>query len=63
MLINLGDQAVEKPLQIQGFKPSGAAETWLFDPTHKAEKQAALSLGDKVLLPPQSMTLLAIPGQ
>lgn len=62
MLVNLEDTPVEKPLRIEGFKAASQVEVWLFDATHKAEKQPSQVLGEKVTLPAQSMTLLVIPN-
>lgn len=63
MLINLGAEAVTKPLRIEGFTPSGSAGVWLLDETHNAENTGMLELsGDPdVTLPPYSATLLVIP--
>ncbi|MDT8304955.1 MAG: hypothetical protein RRC07_03380 [Anaerolineae bacterium] len=64
MLVNLADEAQTLPLQLDHFAPSGDAAIWLFDAAHNATSLAAepLAGGTTLTLPPQSMTLYAIPG-
>jgi hypothetical protein len=59
MAVNLQDEAVTIPLQLNGFTPAGAAQVWRFDAGHQAEQVADQPLADgtEITLPPQSMTL------
>ncbi|MDW8102045.1 MAG: hypothetical protein RMK30_04115 [Anaerolineae bacterium] len=65
MLVNLGDNEVLKPLTLEGFRPSGLAEHWLFDSRYKAEKvgEIALKNGFELNLPARSVSLFLIPGR
>lgn len=62
MMINLGDEAVTKPLNLAGFSPVGTAEVWRFDAEHQAEMigRQPVANGAKLTLPPQSMTLYVL---
>ncbi len=62
MFVNMKDTAVEKTLTVAGFKMGGAAEAWLFDAGHKAEKLPNPAPGEKISLPAQSMLVLVIPN-
>jgi len=62
MFINMKDTPVEKALKVAGFKMGGAAEAWLFDAGHKAEKLSNPVMGEKINLPAQSMLVLVIPN-
>lgn len=56
MVINLSLEEKIKAVQIAGQSQVNA-ETWLFDPAHKAENQGMLSLSGPITFPPQSVTL------
>ena len=62
MAINLGDEAVTRPLQLAGFTPAGPAQVWRFDAEHQAEQveDQPLADGTELTLPPQSMTLFVV---
>ncbi len=59
MIVNLGPSPATKPLTVVGAG-NVAAQTWLFDATHKAEKMADTNLGSSITVPGQSMTLLVV---
>ncbi|MCS6909847.1 MAG: hypothetical protein NZM11_04660 [Anaerolineales bacterium] len=63
MLVNLGPQAVEKPLMIANFVPAASAETYLLDEVHAAELVAPTPIGVSTIvrLPARSVTLLIVP--
>ncbi len=63
MAINRSDKTTTRPLQLNGFMPSGPAEVWQLDKTHKAEKIEPQKIADgaTVTLPPYSMTLWVVP--
>jgi hypothetical protein len=61
LIVNLASTAQTKPLTILGAGSGGAAETWLFDEGHKAEKVANTQLGGTVTLSAESVTVLVIP--
>jgi len=61
MLVNLGPDSLVKSLKLAGHNPSGPAQVWRLDATHNAEQLADETLGEKIALPGQSMTLLVIP--
>ena len=61
LIVNLASTAQTKPLTILGAGSGGAAETWLFDEGHKAEKVADTQLGGTVTLSAESVTVLVIP--
>jgi hypothetical protein len=65
MLVNLGDQAITRPLVLDHFTPGGPAQVRLFDAQHKATDQPEVMLAGKTDygVPPLSMTLLTIPGK
>lgn len=65
VLVNLAAEAKEKPLQLDNFTPSGQTEIWLFDVDHLAEHTGtqALTNGQKISLPPQSISLYIFPGE
>ena len=56
MVINLSLEERTKAIQIAGQSQVNA-ETWLFDPAHKAEKLGMLALSGPITFPPQSVTL------
>lgn len=64
MVVNLGDIDVVKLLTLEGFKPSGPAELWLFDSHHKAEKVGEVDLksGSRLNILARSVSLFLIPG-
>ena len=59
MAINVNDEAVTRPLRLNGFTPAGDAQAWRFDAEHQAEQleDQPLTDGAEITLPPQSMTL------
>jgi len=59
MVINLSLEEKEKALRI-GDQAGVEAETWLFDPSHKAENLGKLPLSGKISFPGQSITLYII---
>jgi len=61
MVINLSLEERTKAVQIAGQSQVNA-ETWLFDPAHKAENLGMLALSDPITFPPQSVTLYILPG-
>jgi hypothetical protein len=61
LIVNLASAAQTKPLTILGGRSNGAAETWLFDEAHKAEKVVDTQLGGTITLPAESVTVLVIP--
>ncbi len=64
MVINMRTDEVTKPLQIDGFMPSGEAEVWRFDNEHNAEQvDAADVTGGSITVPGQSLTLYVIAGE
>jgi hypothetical protein len=62
MVINRGDQEQWLPVQLHGFTPSGAAEVYRLDESHKAEKieSQPIADGSSITLPPYSMTLYVL---
>ena len=62
MVINLGDEAVTKPLRLAGFAPMGTPEGWRFDAEHQAEQigRQPITNGVSLTLPPQSMSLYVL---
>jgi hypothetical protein len=60
MVINLSLEERTKAVQIAGQSQVNA-ETWLFDPAHKAENLGVLALSDPITFPPQSVTLYILP--
>ena len=56
MVINLSLEERTKAIQIAGQSQVNA-ETWLFDPAHKAEKLGMRALSGPITFPPQSVTL------
>lgn len=60
MIINLSSEEKTKPLQIRNAAPT-SADVWLFDPTHKAENVGTIERFDRIVLPPQSISLYIIP--
>jgi hypothetical protein len=59
MIVNLTLENKTKALRI-GDRDQVQAETWLFDPTHKAENIGTLDLSGQITVPPQSITLYII---
>ncbi|MGB8982460.1 MAG: hypothetical protein WCC12_11335 [Anaerolineales bacterium] len=59
MVINLSLEEKEKALRI-GDQARVEAETWLFDPSHKAENLGKLPLSGEISFPGQSITLYII---
>jgi hypothetical protein len=61
MLINLSLEEEAKAIRIEGQVPAAAeAETWLFDPTHKAENVGMVELSNTISVPAQSIILLVV---
>jgi hypothetical protein len=60
MLVNLSPEEKTKALRI-GDQTQVRAETWLFDPEHKAENLGVLDYSGEIRVPPQSLTLYIIP--
>jgi glycosyl hydrolase family 39 (putative alpha-L-iduronidase) len=60
MLVNLSLQEKAAAIRI-GDQAQVRAETWLFDPEHKAENMGVLEYSGEVTVPPQSLTLYIIP--
>lgn len=60
MVINLALEEKTKVLQI-GSQTEVQAETWLFDPEHKAENIGSTELSGDLVFPPQSITLFIVP--
>ena len=60
MLINLGDDAVTKPLTIRGFDGNTAVQTYRLAPEMMAEEIGKTDFSNDIELPGQSMTLLII---
>ncbi len=59
MVINLSLEQKTKTLQIGG-RTQVQAETWLFDPDHKAENMGIMELAGRVTVPAQSITLYIV---
>jgi len=59
MVINLSLEEKTKSLQI-GDQTQIQAETWLFDPEHKAENLGIMELSGQVMIPAQSITLYIV---
>jgi Glycosyl hydrolases family 39 len=59
MVINLSLEAKTKTIRIGG-QAQIQAETWLFDPDHKAENIGTVELSNGITAPPQSITLYFI---
>ncbi len=59
MVINLSLEEKTKALQISG-QDQIQAETWLFDPDHKAENMGIMELSGQVTVPAQSITLYIV---
>jgi alpha-L-arabinofuranosidase len=60
MVINLSLEEKTKAFRI-GDRTQVQAETWLFDPDHKAENIGSVELSSSITVPPQSTTLYIIP--
>ena len=60
MVINLSLEEKTKALQIRG-QDQIQAETWLFDPDHKAENMGTIQLSSQMTVPAQSITLYLVP--
>ena len=60
MVINLTLEDKTKALQI-GDQTQVEAETWVFDPAHKAENVGTSQVSGQITVPPQSVTLYIIP--
>lgn len=56
MIINFSHEEKTKDLRI-GDQDQMRAETWLFDPIHRAENMGMLELSGQINVPPQSITL------
>ena len=65
MVINRNGTEQSLAVQLNGFKPSGPAEVYRLDESHKAEKIDAQKIEDGTTLtvPPYSMTLYILPAQ
>jgi hypothetical protein len=59
MVINLSLEERTKSVQI-AEQSQVRAETWLFDPAHKAENMGIFALSGPITFPPQSMTLYVL---
>ena len=59
MVINLSLEERTKTVQIVE-RSQVRAETWLFDPAHKAENMGIFALSGPITFPPQSMTLYVL---
>jgi alpha-L-arabinofuranosidase len=59
MVINLSLEEKTKALQI-GDQTQIKAETWLFDPDHKAENMGTIQLSGQITVPSQSITLYIV---
>jgi alpha-L-arabinofuranosidase len=59
IVINLSLEEKTKALQING-RDQIQAETWLFDPDHKAENMGTIELSGQVTVPAQSITLYIV---
>ena len=59
MVINLSLEEKTKAIQI-GDQVQVQAETWLFDPDHKAENIGTVELSNGIAFPPESITLYII---
>jgi hypothetical protein len=59
MVINLSLEERTKTVQIVE-QSQVRAETWLFDPAHKAENMGIFALSGPITFPPQSMTLYVL---
>lgn len=62
MVVNLGDEAVNKSLAVHGLKVTEAAEVWRLDAAHMAENLGAQPFTGQIELPGQSLTLFVFPG-
>jgi len=65
MLVNLSERAVTRPLRLDHFEVSGAAQVKVFDASHNAtdEPTVKLSSASTYTVPAYSMTLLTITGK
>jgi hypothetical protein len=59
LVINLSLESMTKALQIRD-RAQVQAETWLFDPTHRAENIGTIELSGSISVPPHSITLYII---
>jgi hypothetical protein len=62
LLVNLSQDAIQKPLVVEGLDPV-QAEVWRFDQNTQAERtgEESFAAGEMISLPAQSITLLVIP--
>lgn len=60
MVINLALEEKTNALHI-GDRAQVQAESWLFDPEHKAESVGSVELSGEIHFPPQSVTLFVVP--
>ena len=60
IIINLALEEKTKAIRIEGHAQV-QAETWLFDPNHRADNIGSIDITSRVTVPPQSMTLYIIP--
>jgi hypothetical protein len=62
MLINLASEPAEKSLRVDNFDVNGPVEVWRFDADHPAQRLDDLALrnGDRLTLPPESITVYAL---
>jgi hypothetical protein len=65
IITNLDSQTSDKRLALSNFTPAPMVETWLFDPTHTAERvdPTPVEVSTALHLPAQSVTLLIIPAE
>lgn len=59
IVINLSLEKKTKAIRIED-QAEVQAETWLFDPDHKAENIGTMEISDSITVPPQSVTLYII---
>jgi hypothetical protein len=59
MIINLALEEKTKAIQI-GDQTQVRADSWLFDPEHKAENIGLVELSGEVAFPPQSISLFVV---
>jgi hypothetical protein len=60
IILNLALEEKEKAIRIEG-QAQVQAETWLFDPSHKAENIGETDLSGQIAIPAQSITLYILP--
>lgn len=63
MVINMGFESVNVPLNVMGFEPAETAEVWLFDPQNRAVSLGEQAFSNNLSLSAESMTLFIIPAK